>query len=210
MPEQTVAVVGAAISAAGSVTTGGSVGAVEKTFDPRNLALTQDFVTMVGTKKEVMRVPIQRPPAQSFFSPHPDETWRIQVALIELKEERENYLVAPSLLDELHGEWVAKVLVSCQTRQGTYFLWPIRLPGPDGRIDTWNEAALQIAQSYGGRWIRLTPNKEAGAYEIIEPITLLAPPTWPDSPDALMTKAFRDRVISTVEHPVVKRLRGLG
>ena len=187
---------------------GGSAG-VEDQFDPRSLTLSQDFVSLVGVKKEVMRVPIQRPMPQSFFSPHPDPDWRMQVAVIEMKEDRENFLVVPALLDELQGEWVAKMLVACQTRQGAFFFWPIRLPGQDGRIDTWNEAAMQIASTYGGRWIRLIANKEIGAYDVVEPISVFPPPTWPDSPDELMAKAFRERVIDQLDHPVVKRLRGL-
>jgi hypothetical protein len=184
-------------------------GKKEDPFDPRKLALGQDFVTMVGTKKEVMRVPIQRPTSQVFFSPHPDPKWRIQVAVIELREDRENYLVVPALLEELQSEWVPKTLVACQTRQGAHFFWPIRLPGQDGRIDTWNEAAMRIASTYGNRWIRLMSNKDVGAYDVVEPITPFPAPTWPDSPDELMAKAFRDRVIDTLDHPVVKRLRGL-
>lgn len=197
------------VSAGSSGATSGSVYAAVETFDPRKLTLNQDFVALVGVKKEVMRVPIQRPGSQVFFSPHPDAAWRIRVAVIEIKEDRENYLVEPPLLEELRGEWIAKVLVACQTRQGSFFFWPIRLPGPDGRIDTWNEAAMQIASTYGNRWIRLMANKEIGAYDVVEPITPFPEPTWPDSPGPLMAKAFRDRVISTLAHPVVKQLRGL-
>lgn len=199
----------AAVGAADSETTSGPVVAANGKFDPRALMLSQDFVAMVGVRKEVMRVPIQRPISQVFFCPHPDPKWRIQVAVIELKEDRENFLVAPSLLEELQGEWVPKVLVACQTRQGALFFWPIRLPGPDGKIDTWNEAAMRIASEYGGHWIRLMANKEVGAYDVVEPVTMFPAPAWPESPEALMTKAFRDRVINTVDHPVIKRLRGL-
>ena len=198
------------ITPGGSESRGGSAVVTAGVLDPRALTLSQDFVAMVGVKKEVMRVPIQRPISQIFFCPHPDPRWRIQVAVIELKEDRENFLVAPSMLEELQGEWVAKVLVACQTRQGALFFWPIRLPGPDGKIDTWNEAANRIASEYGGHWIRLMANKEVGAYDVIEPVTVFPAPAWPESPEALMTKAFRDRVINTVDHPVIKRLRGLG
>lgn len=198
-----------ATGAAGSVPTGGGGEGRAGDFDPQAYRLRQDFTAMVGIRKETTRVPIQRPSAQSFFCPHPDPEWRIEVAVIEIKDDRENFLVVPSLLDELQGEWVPKVLVVCQTRQGANFLWPIRLPGPDGRLDSWNTSAMQIASTYGNRWIRLLANKDIGAYDVFSPREELSPPTWPDSPNALMTKAFRDHIIDTLEHPVVKRLRGL-
>jgi hypothetical protein len=209
MPEQAAAGIGAVNSTAGSVTTGGSVDAVEGTFDPRKMTLSQDYTSMVGVNKEASRVPIQRPPAQAFFVPHPDPAWQIQIAALELKEEREVYVVAPSLIEELTGEWVAKVLVPCVTRQGGLYLWPIRLPGEDGRIDSWNESALRIAREYAGRWVRLHPNRELGAYDVITPISVFDPPKWPENPDELLRKGFRDRVIDKVDHPVIKRLRGV-
>jgi hypothetical protein len=209
MPEQAAAVVGAVNSTAGSVTTGGSVGAVEEAFDPRKLTLNQNFTELVGVNKETLRVPIQRPPAQAFFVPHPDPAWQIQIAALELKEDREVYVVAPALIEELAGEWVAKVLVPCITRQGGLYLWPIRLPGEDGRIDSWNESALRIAKEFGGKWVRLHPNRELGSYDLITPISEFPAPKWPENPEELLRKGFRDRVIDRLDHPVIKRLRGV-
>ena len=183
--------------------------AAEDKFDPRRLTLNQSFVDMVGVKKETLRVPLMRPPPQAFFFPHPDPAWRIQVAALEIKGEGETYIVSPAMLDELIGEWVGKTLVACQTRQGGLYLWPIRLPGADGRIDSWNESALHIVSNYGGRWIRVMANREIGAYDVVQPISPFPAPAWLGTPDELLRKAFRDRVIDSVDHPVVRRLRGL-
>ena len=173
------------------------------------MALSQNFAAMVGVKKEQSRVAIQRAPDQSFFFPHPDPQRRIEVAALVLKEDRETYVVVPSLCDELQGEWVAKILVPCQTRQGGFYLWPIRLPGADGRIDTWNESALQIADKYAGQWIRVTANRELGAYDVLRPISPFPPPEWPDSMDDLLKMAFAGRIIDRLDHPVIRRLRGV-
>ena len=200
---------GADVEAASIGATDGSVATAEGVFDPRHLTLSQDFVQLVGVRKETLRVPIQRPPNQAFFVVHPDPAWRIQVAALVLAEDRETYIVDPAVAEELSVEWVPKVLVTCQTRQGGLYLWPIRLPKSDGRIDSWNESALRIAQEYRGAWIRVTPNMELGCYDVGTPMSHFPEPEWPESPDELLRKAFRDRVIDTLDHPVVQRLRGV-
>jgi hypothetical protein len=187
----------------------GSAAATAEAFDPRKLALGQDFASMVGVRRETLRVPISRPPNQAFFMTHPDPAWRIQVAAIEVKETKEVYIVAPSMTDELNGEWVPKILVPCVTRQGGVYLWPIRLPGEDGKLDSWNESAMRIASEYAGKWVRVVPNRELGAYDVVTPISVFPSPEWPESADDLLKKAFRDRVIECAKHPVIRQLRGM-
>ena len=197
-----------AAQAANDTSNNGSMGGAQE-FDPRALALNQNFAAMVGVKKELSRVAIQRPPNQAFFLPNPNPDYRIQVAALVLNEDHETYVVDHALLDELQGEWVPKLLVACQTRQGGMYLWPIKLPGPDGRIDTWNESALQIVNDYGGQWVRVTANKELGAYDVARPISPFPMPEWPESADALLRKAFRGRIIDRLDHPIIKQLRGV-
>ena len=49
-----------------------------------------------------------------------------------------------------------------------------------------------------------------GAYEIFEAQSIMADPQWPElSFQELLRIAFRDRLIDRVDHPVVRRLRGL-
>ena len=48
-----------------------------------------------------------------------------------------------------------------------------------------------------------------GAYHV-HTSTTIPDPKWPDlSMHQILTIAFRDRFIETVDHPVLKRLRGL-
>lgn len=199
---------GAGKAAAGPVENG-SLTSPEATFDPRTLALSQNFNELVGVKKESLRIPISRPPQQSFFMTHPDPEKRIQVAALEIKEDREIYVIAPALQEELAGEWTPRLLVPSQTRQGGIYLWPIRLPGPDGKIDPWNESAMHILDTFAGKWIRVVSNREVGAYDVISPVSIFPDPAWPESVDTLLAKAFKGRIISDIEHPVIKRLRGL-
>ena len=72
-------------------------------FNLENLRLTQDFSTLVGGKKLVTTVPVRRRSRQEFLRVHPDESWRFQTAVLELKEEREIFLVDQALWPTLGG-----------------------------------------------------------------------------------------------------------
>ena len=51
---------------------------------------------------------------------------------------------------------------------------------------------------------------QPGAYEVLTAENCTAEPEWPShSLQELIRIAFRDRMIDSLDHPVVKRLRGL-
>jgi hypothetical protein len=58
-------------------------------------------------------------------------------------------------------------------------------------------------------WIRVKANMRLRAYEVFQAENSIPDPEWPDlSFDAITRIAFKDRVITSLDHPVVKRLRG--
>ena len=178
-------------------------------IDLAALALPQDFTAMAPVKQAVVAVPIQKPGKQVWFSPHPDHAARVRVAVMEDEQDRKaQYIVAGTLWECLEGEWVTKVLVPCQTRQGAFLLWPIRLPDRNGKLDPWNTSALAIADQFGGRWMRLRSNMELGHYEACEPVSPLSAPDWPEDMGEVIRTAMKGRVIDTMDHPLLKRLRG--
>ncbi len=132
-------------------------------FDPARLRLSQDFGPAVGVKKALLTVPVRKPSKEWFVQTHPSEEYRIQTAVLELKEDRETYLVDPSLWPELSTEstFGPRAIFTSITRQGVVFLWPIRLPGPDGKLDDWNQS--------GGSTLRRWPTVDGFAWR----------PTWP-------------------------------
>lgn len=176
-------------------------------FDPELLRLPQDFGAGLGVKKLLTTLPVRRPDRQWFVRVHP--TLRIETAVFELKEERETYLVSPEMRAEIPGELVAKALLLAVTRQNSPFLWPIRLPDESGRLDEWNRSAAEAAKLAETQWVRLVANRSLGAYDTFLATGDLPDPGWPDLDlEALLKLAFRDRYISSLDHPVVQRLLG--
>ena len=130
--------------------------------------------------------------------------------MIDLKDDREDYLVQPAILPELTGEVVYKTVFTAVNRQGVVFLWPVRLPAPDDRKSEWPRSAREAAELAMTQWVRLKANLSLGAYEITAAESVMADPVWPQlSFQDLLRIAYRDRMITTLDHPVVKRLRGL-
>ena len=178
-------------------------------FDPSRLRLSQNFAESVGVKKALLTVPVRKPGRQDFVRVHPAESYRLETAVLELKDERETYLADPDIWYELAGEIVPKVLFTTINRQGVLTLWPIRLPGEDGRHDEWNRSALEAAEMAQKRWIRVAANMGLGAYEVYEAVGNLPEPEWPDVDfQEILRIAFKDRFITSLDHPVVRRLRG--
>src|SRR5262245_15819662 len=80
--------------------------AVPYPFDPASLRLSQDFAASLGVKKALLTVPVRKPDKAWFVRVHPDEAYRLQTAVIELKEDRggETHLVAKALWPDLAAE----------------------------------------------------------------------------------------------------------
>jgi hypothetical protein len=179
-------------------------------FDLANLRLSQNYNETAGVKKLLRTVPVRKPNKQDFVRVHPDPGFRENFAMVELKEDREEYLVVGGMIAELAAEVINKTVYTAVNRQGIVFLWPVRLPNADGKEMVWHSSARDAAEEATRRWVRISPNMSLGAYEIIVAEGITVQPTWPDVPfQELIKIAFRERLITSLDHPVVKRLRGL-
>lgn len=179
-------------------------------FDLAKLRLDQNFVETAGVKKLLTTVPVRKPNPQDFVrvNPHPD--FRADVALLELRDDRETYLLTPDMARELPGEFYMATLFVAINRQNVLTLWPVRMPAPDGRQLAWHRSAAQAAEFAMTKWIRIRANMSLGAYEVDVAGVTHSDPTWPPyTLQDLIEIAFRDRLIDRIDHPVVQRLRGL-
>jgi hypothetical protein len=178
-------------------------------FDPSSLRLSQNFSESIGVKKLITSIPVRKPNKQAFIRVHPDPNFRLETAILDFKEERESYLVAPNLWPALAGELTSQVLFTAINRQKVLFLWAIRLPAEDGRHDDWNASALEAAKMAQKKWIRVSANMDLGAYEVFESSGALLEPEWPDIDFTnILEIAFKDRYIENLDHPALRRLRG--
>ena len=179
------------------------------TLNLERLKLIQNFAANAGVKKALTMVPVRKPNRQEFVRTHPDDAYHYSTGILELKEERESYLVDPDLCPELPGEIVPKILLTTISKQGVLTIWPIRLPGEDGRMNPWHQSAMEAAQLAQSQWVRVAANMSLGGYETFIATGDLPEPEWPDkSMQEIMDIAFKDRYINAIDHPVIRRLRG--
>lgn len=178
-------------------------------LDLTALCLPQNFGSVSGVKKVLTTVPVRKPGQQSFVRVLSGEAWRQRALVLQLKDDGECYFVHPDVYDELAAEVRPKMLYTYVTRDGNVALWPVSLPGEDGRLDSWSQSAHEGARRAETTWIRMVANRTVGAYDIYEASALEDEPVVPEKPfKDIMKLAFRDRIIVSVDHPIVKRLRG--
>jgi hypothetical protein len=178
-------------------------------FDLSSLRLNPSFLETAGVK-QLTTVPVRRPGKQDFIRVRPEPEYRENFAMIDLKDEGEGYLVRPEIMQELTGEIVLKTVFTAINRQGVTFLWPVRLPAPDDRKSEWPRSERMGAELAMTQWVRTRPNMSLGAWEHTIAKSVMAAPVWPEqSYQELVRIAFRDRMVTSIDHPVVKRLRGL-
>lgn len=178
-------------------------------FDLNSLRVGQDFASMVGVKKSLLTVPVRKPHRQEFFRVHPSEDYQLSTAIIEAKDDREIYLVHWQLRDGLPEFTKLVTLLAVINRQGVVSLWPIGLPGVDGRQNSWNTSAFAVAKVAQEKWVRMEANMSLGGYQAYVATGKLAEPEWPEEDfQTLVSLAFKDRFIQSSDHPLLRRLRG--
>jgi len=171
--------------------------------------LSQDFAQELGVTKLLTRVPVKKPNKQEFIRVRPEPEFQLDTAVIELKEDREIYVLDPEIRHQLPGEWAAVRLYTTINRQGILFLWPCKLPGPEGRSNPWHETALEAAALAQDSWIKVVADMSFGGYLIYQAQAELPEPIWPDHTfNKLLKIAFKDHFISSLDHPVIRRLLG--
>lgn len=180
-------------------------------FDPASLRLGADYSEGLGVRKVITTIPNRKPNKSEWFQVRQGEEWRLQTAVLELEKgvERSTYLVAPSLWADLSGEITPALLLTCVNRSNDLFLWRIKLPGSDGRSNTWTDSALQIAKAAETTWCRMVSDIANGIYTHYEPTGELPDPKWPElSLNEILKLAFRGRMIDSLDHPIIHELRG--
>lgn len=115
-------------------------------FDFDQLRLPQNFHELVNVKRVITSIPIRKPHAHEFFRLRTGADWELDTFVLLDKIERETFLIAPSLWDALSAELAPVKLVLGVNRQNSLFVWPLKLTPPDGRVNSWSQSALLVAQ----------------------------------------------------------------
>jgi hypothetical protein len=149
----------------------------------------------------------RRPKKNWFFRIHPDPDYRIILPLYtdDSKQRQSNiYLFSPGLkvptdiVDLVRDSLVAAAI----TDEGTSFLYVLPVTNSG-----WYESGVEIITTATEQWVRQTPGSDG--YIVTKPIAALPEPVFPDVPfRTYLERAFSKRVITSLDHPIIKKLRG--
>ena len=179
-------------------------------FDPKRLRLDQNFAAGVPVKRVITRVQCDKPHSQLFVRVRPGEEWRLETGVFTDKINSDKYLVEPRLWPELGNEVRPTCLFTAITKQGELILWPVPLPGSDGRSNPWWDTHLDAARNAETHWTKMIADQSAGYYHIEAAQGVWPDPEWPEelSFTDILRLAFKDRFISDINHPILRALRG--
>jgi hypothetical protein len=115
-------------------------------FNPTNLRLSQSFVETAGVKKLLTTIPVRKPSGQEFVRVQSDPAYRENFPIIELRDEREEYIVVADLVPLLIGEFVTKTFVHSHQSPGHRVL----LAGSPA-LSRWEKSRLVAVKPRGRR-----------------------------------------------------------
>jgi len=178
-------------------------------FSIRNLAVSQGFREGFKVENHNTFIYVGRSKDEWWFRVHPGESFQLKTLVLEY--ERELYLIAPGIQGHLRSEKCARIrqIVTCINRQGTVFLWALKDPRPNGRINAWSHSAYQASLAAKDDWVRVVSDVKKQQYVMKFANGKFSEPEWPNvSFQQLLDTGFKDRKIGDLEHEVLKQLRG--
>jgi hypothetical protein len=178
-------------------------------FDLQTIRLKQNYGENFATQKRVMRVPVTKPKKGNFFMVRTGDEWQIPVTIIEGDDNNESHLVLDHVAAEVPEFCRQVTLFTAIDRRNNIFLIPIPHPGPDGQRNSWHESLLRCLVEAQTRWVRVSSNREINAYDLHSAKGDLNAPEWPVmSFSAILNTAFQNKLIDSVEHPLIQKLWG--
>jgi hypothetical protein len=185
----------------------------EEQLNPELFRLDQSELDQPVAKTILTALPIRKPEPLEFIRVHSDPNYRFgPVPFINLKQNREYYLVTPGLRPDLRPReyWIGQIFLATN-RQSKPFFWIITVQSPTGRISDWYNSALDCAERAMTQWVQIVPDQSAGVYTVALAEEILEEPEWPEqSFDELFRIAFKRRTVKNLDHPIFKQLRGRG
>lgn len=164
----------------------------------------------VATKLVRPKITVDRPPNDQFFMVKEGQDYWVPFGLLQVERTSSSYyLVAPGtvrdwMLEEGIKSFFDCVLCLAVTRHGEPRVWPLKQTD-----NSWHTTAREIAEMAKKSWVKLISDQTAGYYVAGMASNQNKEPAWPEeSFSEILEKAFAGRIIDSLDHEVIKELRG--
>jgi hypothetical protein len=167
---------------------------------------TEELVNIQPVKR-LGSIEVRKPKKQEWFRSHPEMF--AEISVIRRESTGDFYAVDPQLVHELEEETRGAYITAAISYEGALFLWPIIKPKADGsgiQLFENDLADLSLSQEC---WIRRQWMSGSKSYKVDQANTD-RPPEWPDNTSIgdWVKRGFRGRFIDTLDHQLVRQLRG--
>jgi hypothetical protein len=179
-------------------------------FDPKRYRKSQahkaEEAISSGRKKQTV-IPVRKPSKKQFVHAHPSPDFRADgMPTITDENSGDVYLIDADL--DLPADIENKIdtvnLVTAITADGSLFLWFYK-----NSTNSWSESARIAVREASESWVRVIPDKSSNGYLLESPLVEPPDPVWPPlSFQEILETAFGARFIDSLDHPLIKRLRG--
>ena len=182
-------------------------------FNMEDFLIKGDSQNLI-VKKIIIQVPVKKPNKQKFLRVMPGQEWEVSVSILEIKEDGEYYLVKPAILPYLSNEVKNVRLNLAYYLDGSPFLIPVPLPDAENpsKWNSWHRSLDTVVKAAFNDWVRAIPDKSINGYQLMKATGHFECPPLPEDMKLknYVEIAFHDRIIDSLEHPVVKHLLGQG
>ena len=179
--------------------------------------VSQDFREF-ETQVDYSSIPLRKPGKQQWFRAHP-EIKLDNVCFLEVEQDEsptEAFLLHSAIaaqLRDLPGFSKRSIRLCVSRPNNSPFVWPIKMPrGSGSKHDEWPKSAIRVATKAETEWVRIQSDMQLGAYKHITANADWEEPVWPplDIGEILRRSLGEQHIISSVDHSVVREIRGLG
>ena len=173
------------------------------------LRIPDTYSTTVGGIKLPIKPTFSKLSRSRFSRTNPSEEYKALLFFFEDKNTGETYIVTPSMAPYLGSMVQAKILRLAVDNAAVPYLIAEPVIDPNGRPNLWNNSMTGAILTSETKWVRINSNKEAGQYEIIIAQDNLGEPKWPEQTmDELIREVFGNKIISSLDHPLIRQLQG--
>jgi len=167
-----------------------------------------DALIEIKSVNRLGTVEIRKPRPQEWFRTHLHPGMLKEIFVIRKDSSGEFYAVAPRLAQELAAEIREAFVIAGINHEGALFVWPILKPKEDTNAQIFDSDLEHVSLSRSV-WIRRRWDPGSRSY-LVDEAASNKEPQWPESCilDEWLEKGFRGRFIDSVDHQLIRSLRG--
>jgi hypothetical protein len=179
-------------------------------FDPKRYRQVQSYRADESAgwmRKHQTIIPVRKPNKKQFVRSHPSAEYRAD-AMPTIADETTGdvYLLDADL--NLPADIENKIdllnLVTSITTDGSVFLWCYK-----NSTNSWSDSARIAIRAASQKWVRVIADRSSNGYILEYPVVAPPDPVWPPMAFAeILETAFGSRYIDSLQHPLVRKLRG--